>query len=74
MIVKDVLDLWMGWDSPDVFKVEEISPEGRHVSCCEMTGLELVQGCFSERVLVRFGSYGKGAGGTWRHYVWVAAE
>lgn len=74
MIVKDVLELWAGWDSPDVFEVYEMSPEGRRISCREMTGLELVQGHFSERELKRFGSYGKGADGTWRHYVWVAAE
>lgn len=74
MIVKDVLELWTGWDSPDVFEVQEMSPEGRRISCCEMTGLELVQGRFSEREIKRFGSYGKGADGTWRHYAWVAAE
>ena len=74
MKAKDVLALWMGWDSPDIFEVHEMSPEGRRIAVHSMTGLELMESYFAERNLKRFGSYGKGENGTWNHYIWIATE
>ena len=73
MKVKDVLNIWVGWDSPDIFTVHEISSEGRRIASHDMTGTELMDSHFAERSLKRFGSYGKGTDGTWRHYIEVAA-
>jgi hypothetical protein len=74
MKVKEVLDIWTGWDSPDIFRVEEIASDGTLLSSKEMTGLELVSGPLGDREIKRFGSFGKGADGVWRHYVNVAGE
>lgn len=74
MKVKDVLELWSGWDSPDIFEIHEISQKGRRIASYNMTGLELMDSYFAERSLKRFGSYGKGTDGTWRHYIEVTAE
>ena len=71
---KDVLTLWDGWDSPDIFEVREVSSKGRYIASHEMTGQELMESHFSERGLNRFGSYGKGADGTWRHHIEIAAK
>ena len=47
MKAKDVLALWMGWDSPDIFEVHEMSPEGRRIAVHSMTGLELMESHFA---------------------------
>jgi hypothetical protein len=73
MKVKEVLDIWTGWDSPDIFVVEEIASDGKRVALREMTGLELVTGPLGDREIKRFGSYGKGADGTWRHHASISA-
>jgi hypothetical protein len=74
MKVKEVLGIWTGWDSPDIFVVEEIAADGRLVASREMTGLELVTGPLGDREIERFGNCGKGADGTRRHYANIAAE
>jgi hypothetical protein len=73
MKVKEVLSIWTGWDSPDIFTVEESTADGRLVASKEMTGLDLVTGPLGDREIKRFGSCGKGTDGTWRHYVRIAA-
>ena len=74
MKVKDVLELWDGWDSPDIFEVRENSKEGRYIPHDDMTALELLGSAFAVRNLKRFGSYGKQADGTWRHYIEIFPE
>ena len=74
MKAKDALNIWAGWDSPDIFEVRETSSEGRIISRHDMTGSELMKSPWAERNLKRFGSYGKGEDGAWRHYIEIAAE
>lgn len=74
MKAKDVLNIWTGWDSPDIFQVHETVPNGRFISRHDMTGEEFMRSPWAERNLKRFGSHGKGANGVWRHYIEVAAE
>lgn len=74
MKVKDVLELWDGWDSPDTFEIHECSTEGRRIHHRNMTALELLNSPFAERNLKRFGSYGKGTDGTWKHYIEIFPE
>lgn len=49
MKVKDVLNVWAGWDSPDIFEIRETAHNGKNVSCLNMTGVELVKNHFVER-------------------------
>ena len=74
MKVKDVLELWNGWDSPDIFEVREISPSGKFVSHRNMAGMELIKSPFGEHELKRFGSFGKQPDGTWKHHIEVVAD
>lgn len=74
MKAKDVLNIWTGWDSPDIFEVHETASNGRFISRHDMTGEEFMRSPWAERNLKRFGSHGKGTDGVWRHYIEVAAE
>ena len=69
MKAKDVLDLWAGWDSQDLFKVREYSNSGTLIACRDMTGLDFMASPLAKCELKRFGTYNKSANGTWRHYV-----
>ncbi len=73
MKAKDVLNIWTGWDSPDIFKVRVSGPDGIPVTCFEISGVEFMKCPFVERELKLFGSYGKGEDGIWLHYIEVAA-
>lgn len=73
MKAKDVLNIWTGWDSPDIFKVRVSAPDGSYVTCFEISGVELMKSPFAERELKLFGSCGKGEDGIWRHHIEVAA-
>ena len=42
MKAKNVLNIWTGWDSPDIFEVHETAPNGRFISRHDMTGVEFV--------------------------------
>lgn len=42
MKVKEVLEIWTGWDSPDVFEVREVASNGKIVSCYNMIGADEV--------------------------------
>lgn len=72
MKVKDVLNVWAGWESVDIFEFRETAHNGKIVSCLNMTGVELVKSHFAERELKRFGSLGKQSDESWKHYVEVA--
>ena len=74
MKAKDVLRIWDGWDSPDIFEVRETASNGQFVCQHDMTGVELMKSPWVERNLKRFGSREKGGDGIWRHYIEVAAE
>lgn len=74
MRARDVISIWRGWDSPDVFEVDEVSKEGRLVYYRGMTGLDFLNSELADREIRDFGTYGKGPDGTWRHHVVVAAE
>ena len=69
MTAKDVLNLWAGWDSQDLFDVREYSSSGTLIACRDMTGLDFMATPIAECKLKRFGTYSKNANGTWRHYV-----
>lgn len=73
MKVKDVLAVWNGWDSPDIFEVRQIHSKGYLVSRDYMSGVELIKSCFGGRELKRFGSFGRQLDGTWKHYIEVAS-
>jgi len=73
MKAKNILNIWTGWDSPDIFKVHVSAPDGSLVTCFETSGVELMTSPFVERELKLFGSYGKGEDGIYRHHIEVAA-
>jgi len=72
MKAKDVLNIWTGWDSMDVFKVYVSAPDGSLVTRFEISGVEFMKCPFAEREVKLFGSYGKGEDGIWRHHIEVA--
>jgi len=74
MKAKDVLKIWSGWDSPDIFEVRETASNGQFISSHNMSGSELIKSIFGERTLKRFGSFGKQSDGTWKHYIEVAID
>ena len=74
MKAKDVLALWDGWDSPDLFTVYETSATGKLIARHDMTGVEFMESPLAQRHIKRFGSQGKGVDGVWRHYVQIAAD
>ena len=63
MRAKDVLDLWDSWEFVDIFTIWATASNGS----------ELITSSWADMDLKRFGSYGKGADGVWRHYIEVAA-
>lgn len=73
MKARDVLNVWTGWDSPDIFQVDEVAEDGRIVSSKEMTGLDFLNSPMADFEVRNFGSFGKGTDGKWRHYMIVAA-
>ena len=74
MKAKDVLEIWDGWDSPDIFEVRETTSKNKIISRHYMSGVELMGSDFGERNLKRFGSFGKQSDGTWKHYIEIANE
>ena len=73
MRAKDVLDLWDSWEFVDIFTIWATASNGRIVAIHNLTGSELITSSWADMDLKRFGSYGKGADGVWRHYIEVAA-
>ncbi len=74
MKAKDVLEVWTGWDSPDIFEIRETTPKRKIIFRHFMCGAELIKSPFGERELKRFGSFGKKADGTWKHYIEIVAD
>lgn len=70
MKIKDILNLWGGWNSPDVFEIW-IKSRNENV---KITALELIEGQYGElnhTELIRFGTSGKKQDGHWEHYLWI---
>lgn len=73
MKAKDVLEVWTGWDSSDIFEIRETTPKRKIIFRHYMCGAEIISH-FGERELKRFGSFGKQADGTWKHYIEIVAD
>lgn len=46
MKAKDVLEVWTGWDSPDIFEIRETTPKRKIISRHFMCGAELIKSPF----------------------------
>lgn len=71
MVARDVLRLWSGWDSSDVFRVTVTTSGGELASLWELSGLALMRGPLSGLEMRWFGTLSHGDNGEWRHHVTV---